>query len=140
VEFSLRKPIAPDDERFDRDVIHQPFEYELSRTEINTLIESFYYYLVGYYQATQAHDNVVPEEIERVAKQTAQRIRFEVSLELQQNVIKLLRARLMCLPERLVKKIQTIASTALLRKLYCSVIVVDSPEEFEQLIENQGDW
>jgi hypothetical protein len=48
--FGIRKPLQPDD-RFDRQLIHQPFEDEFSREEINNFIISFYAYLVSSFRA-----------------------------------------------------------------------------------------
>ncbi len=60
VEFNLRKPIAPDDEKYDKDArmkIHQPFEEEFSREEINQFIALFYGYLAGYFKSvSKYHD------------------------------------------------------------------------------------
>jgi len=48
--FGIRKPLQPDDDKFDRQLIHQPFEDEFSREEINSFITSFYAYLVGFFR------------------------------------------------------------------------------------------
>jgi hypothetical protein len=49
--FGIRKPVKPDDSRYDRQIIHQPFEDEFSRKEINNFIIYFYSYLIGFFKA-----------------------------------------------------------------------------------------
>jgi len=49
--FNFRKPLPPNDQRFDRQVIHQPLAEEFSREEINSFIISFYAYLVSTFKA-----------------------------------------------------------------------------------------
>ena len=49
--FNFRKPLPPDDQRFDRQVIYQPLAEEFSREEMNSFITSFYAYLVSSFKA-----------------------------------------------------------------------------------------
>jgi len=50
IEFSIRKIIDPDDDRYDRAVIHQPFEDEFSREEINNLIKWLNLYIRAFFK------------------------------------------------------------------------------------------
>ncbi len=51
LDYSIRKIVEPDDYRYDRSVIRQPFENEFSREEINYFIAYFYHYLLGFFEA-----------------------------------------------------------------------------------------
>jgi hypothetical protein len=49
LELYFRKLLEPDDKRFDRMVMQQPFADEFSREEINQFITFFYGYLSGFF-------------------------------------------------------------------------------------------
>jgi hypothetical protein len=50
IEFKIAKLIHVDDERFERDILHNPFE-EFPREEINYFINYFVGFLTGYFQS-----------------------------------------------------------------------------------------
>jgi len=54
------------------------------------------------------------------------------------NIIKLLQKRFGKLPENLVENINQIADVALLESLIVETISVNSPEDFQQLIDSQS--
>ena len=52
IEFKIAKLIHADDERFERDVLHNPFE-EFPREEINYFINYFVGFLTGYFKSVR---------------------------------------------------------------------------------------
>jgi hypothetical protein len=52
IEFNIAKLIQADDERFERDVIHEPFE-EFPREEINYFINYLVGFLSGYFESVR---------------------------------------------------------------------------------------